>query len=395
MSDILVLGSYPPPYGGVPVHLELLSKYLAKHHLVNVLAGGTSGFKNLGSILVHKPTFTSKLQCLFLSIFVLSKFEIIFLLKFNLRQGLRRATFKRLIRQLILLSYLKTNNHINESKIVLSYNSMEYAPIGFLYARFRNIPAVISIFGEIYMNKFLQFSPEFRHVLSSADALLSCSKHCASSLKLITNNLNVYPIIYGADTETFNSKEKLDQRKYDLLFVGRLSAVMGLDDFLRIVTHLPSTRKYKVAVAGAKGDLFPQVLSFIPPEHVELDVISDLSTKSLARLYRDSSIYLMLSKELRSCSSLSSIEAMMSSCYVMARGIGGVPELFPATSRLGELLPPEINIVQIANKITYILNNLLDYQKTAFRANEYAIHNYDAKLPLKYTSDLIDKLLSL
>ena len=49
--SVLLIGNYPPPYGGVPLHVERLSAHLAaRGWSCHVLSGGREGTRRIGDV---------------------------------------------------------------------------------------------------------------------------------------------------------------------------------------------------------------------------------------------------------------------------------------------------------------------------------------------------------
>ena len=64
-KSILIIGNYPPPFGGVPRHIEYLAPFLVKRGWkVHILSGGSTGTENKEGFTVYKPTKEEKLKAI-------------------------------------------------------------------------------------------------------------------------------------------------------------------------------------------------------------------------------------------------------------------------------------------------------------------------------------------
>lgn len=223
---ILIIGNFPPPYGGVPHHIERLTDHLRRNNWkCHVLAGGMSGITKRNNITIYKPKLGSKLLsilgCLF-NINILKNLYSSGLNIKNLRQVLRYAAYYKIGEEIIEKEGIK---------VIATYNLYANSPIGHWLANKYNIPHAINIFGEIYKNEkhFLENSVFFNKVIDSSDLVISCSSHCGNSLKLINNTKIINVIPYGIDLKHFNygmCKQPVND-KVIILFVGRQCSENG------------------------------------------------------------------------------------------------------------------------------------------------------------------------
>ena len=378
-KSILFLGNYPPPYGGVPHHLERLTNHLSSSgYECFVLAGGSSGYAlKANGVHVYKISSFNKLffLCKSLLNFRLENFvsNFYFLIK-NPRWWIRSKIF-----------YYAAESIISKNKINLisSYNLLAYSVIGSALSRKHKIPHVINIFGEIYKNTFMvEEKIFFKKVLENSQEIVSCSEHCGLSLKKIDPYKKVDFLTYGIDLDHFNYERKnelhsflLQQDIINIIFVGRLSSEMGLNHFLdlAIICHKESLNVHFTAL-GQEGDLYRHAKN-LSESQVNLDVISNIDYSDLPFYYIDADICIVPTTGDRTCSSLASMESMASKTVVIANKIGGIPELIE--HKKNGFLVEDNNTFEYLEYIKYLSDNNTEMQKFKDTGYEYAMTNFD------------------
>lgn len=377
--SILFIGNYPPPYGGVPHHLERLTNHLSsKEYECFVLAGGSASYElKENGVHVFKMSSTKKL-IYFLKSLLSIRLEFFvdnffFLLK-NPRWWIRSKIFCYAANKII-----KENN----IDLISSYNLLAYSVIGSIIAKEHKIPHVINIFGEIYKNDFMIEEKEiFKKVVNHSEEIVSCSRHCGLSLKKIDPSKEVDFLTYGIDLNHFNFQRKEEDKaflihkdKINILFVGRLSHEMGLNHFLKLVTNkdLMKLNIYFTAL-GQEGDLYLQAKS-LSERQSNFDVISNIDYEDLPFYYIDADLCIVPTTGQRTCSSLASMEAMASKAVVIANEIGGIPELIEHKSN--GFLVSDNNHNEYAEYIELLATNSTMLEKLKEESYRYAHDNFD------------------
>jgi len=331
-KSVLLVGNYPPPFGGVPRHLECLAPHLIdKGWEVQVLSGGRSGVEHHNGLTVYKTRHGGRLSALAASSFPL----------------LRRTTFphQSLIwrsprRWVSYMAHAAVGRRIiaaTKPCLISAYNLVSNGPVGALLSEEHGIPLVVSNFGEIHsMTDFCRTHLSvIHHVTQVARLLLSCSRHCADSYALLGLSPTVRVVPYGVDLRRFSPAEDgaamrrtlgLPEANQVVLFVGRMIRDMGLHTLLDAIPHVLRLRpNVTFVIAGGRGELLPRARSMEGRPAVL--VVPDVPFADLPRYYAAASIVAVPTLGDRACSSLAAMEAMATGKPVVATAVGGIPEL--------------------------------------------------------------------
>ena len=357
--NVLIIGNYPPPYGGVPHHIERLAGHLVENGWIcHVLSGGASGYETDGKLHVYKPNYSIKATAILRQLFGKS-------LHYWLRpRALIFSETKLWIRYLIYASVGEEIIRKNDIQVIVTYNVLSYGPVGSYLSEKFDIPHIINIFGEVYKHQsMLKCRKFFSGILSSSCCLLSCSSHCGNSIKKLGVNQAVETVTYGINTNHFRPGVCENLRKYlkignekVVLFVGRLSKEMGLDSFMAAAqlntTQFPTVRFIMV---GQPGDLLDEVKQQCKALSGQFLIITSVPYVDLPYYYRLASVVVVPSRGDRTCSSLAAMEAMATRKAVVGYAIGGIPEII-LNEVNGLLVEPE-NVQDLARAISRLLQD--------------------------------------
>ncbi|MBJ7437639.1 MAG: glycosyltransferase family 4 protein [Sphingopyxis sp.] len=343
--NILFIGNYPPPFGGVPLHIELLSGYLAaRGWSCHVLSGGVTGTERIGDVMVHKPGYVRKARG-------------------AIRQSFNRdfdrwpdgrdfvaeqpAMARRYRMFADVGSAIVRRERID---LIASYNLLSYAPVGAWLSEQFDLPHVVTIFGEIF--KFPEMARHagfFRAASERAHKLLSCSEHCGRSLTRLGVERRVDAVTFGIDLKRFHPGEPpvdlRDRLGFSdapvVLFVGRLTREMGLDSFIAAAETIQTARPdTQFLIVGQEGDFADEAESRAATWPGNMAVVRNAPYDELPLYYRLADVLLVPTRGDRTCSSLAGMEAMATRVAVAAFAIGGVPEIV-IDDDTGLLVPPE------------------------------------------------------
>ena len=362
IKNILLIGNYPPPFGGVPRHIEYLSEYLVENGWnVHVLSGGNSGIEYKNNLTVYKPDRLTKVSSILSNIIFIIKVCTSFLSTikdYSLNDYLRIVSYVSLGRQII------KNRGIN---VISAYNLYSYAPIGAILSKDCNIPLVVTNFGEIFsMDTFFRNNRELvRSITNIAQVNLSMSFHCAKSYHRIGLSPKIQIIPYGVDVNKFSPsidgniiKDKLSISRSEniVLFVGRLIKDMGLHTVLESIPKvLQRNNNVTFIIVGGKGDLFESALNIAEVYKNKVQIFPGVPFDDLPLYYAASTIVIAPTQGERACGSLAAIEAMSSGKPVIAANVGGIPEIV-FDKENGILIPPE-DPVALQEAILYLLDD--------------------------------------
>ena len=361
-KGILILGNYPPPFGGVPRHIEYLAPYLVeKGWDVHILSVGNSGVEKKDGFMVYKSPKIQKVLALSQS-----------LLKHNKKSGLRSIRALTSSPRSWLSVRIKSclGRHIIEKNgidIISAYNLFSNGLAGALLSEKLGIPLVLTNFGEIFSERrHLEKNIDIiNYVLGRAQKNLSCSRHCADSYKQLGLSPQVEVVYYGVDLKRFSvdrdgtsirQRLGLDREDDVVLFVGRMIKEMGLQTVLAAVPELlKRNKRMRFLIVGGKGELTDSVFQMRTKFKKNVFAHPDLPFEELADYYSASTIVLVPTSGDRACSSLTAMEAMAAGKPVIAANIGGIPEVVVG-GKTGLLVPPE-NPSALATAILDLLDD--------------------------------------
>jgi len=384
-KSILILGNYPPPFGGVPRHIEYLAPYLVeKGWDVHILSAGSSGAERKNGFTVYKYPRSKRTLALskyFLSLKIKSCFRLRSLLISSPSWWLTYTVTAAIGRKII------ERNNLN---IISAYNLLSNGQAGALLSEEFDIPFVLTNFGEIYSHRnFLERNIGLvKYVLCRSKKNLSCSQHCAETYRLLGLNPHVEVIPYGVDLNKFSPRidgaavrQSFGMNKEDkvVLFVGRMIRDMGLHVVLQIIPQLlEKSSRLKFLIVGAKGELAESVYELSSRYNKSVFAVPDVSFNELATYYAASTIVLAPTSGQRACSSLAALEAMASGKPVIAANVGGIPEAV-VNEKTGILVPPE-NPLALATAILNLLGNEQLIKKMGIQGRERVESMFDKNM---------------
>ncbi|KTD24327.1 Spore coat protein SA [Legionella lansingensis] len=334
---LLLVGPYPPPYGGIATHLTTL--------IPGMFARGAQD--------VAIISFGDKEE--------VSQIDGATLYRFDTRRHLRKlashpgrrmvaASLKTLgkegfgVRRVVSEAVKAILiNHIAEqhrSQVVSFYQSdcsLSLLPCKHTWGAYRGV--MLMIFGEIYdsPNFFMKRKTFFERYLASPQAVASSSKHCACSFaKVLGISQEIEPVYLGIDLDRFAKKELREPYRAELgvtsdeilaTFMGRFNEEMGIGRLLEIaptlLEHLP---KVKLLFAGAKGPFSEAVAAFAKKYQGRVHVLNNIPFELQPSIYAASDIVLAPSHDQHACMGMSIKEAMAASRPVIGSDAGGIPE---------------------------------------------------------------------
>ena len=334
---ILLIGSYPPPYGGIASHLKslvpslvsrncdkvIILSYKNKSNKNNYYEGGAYFYnfivkKNI--ILLFKPSnIIMTLYCLYyLNIFKLG--------------------FSRFFKETISAIIANTIASKYDVNIVSIYHSttLMTLPLAKYWANKRKI--VLTVFGEVYgSSRFMTYNKKLiKKIHESVTIVASSSCHCAESFKKIGIYNKIETIYYGVDLEVkkdnikkleFRNKYNIQQSSIVFLFMGRFLVDMGLDVILTITKNIFNFDNNIILIlAGATGELSEKAndISILYPNNIL--IFQDVSFEFQKDIYNASDILLAPSFDQRACMGIAIKEAMSYSMPVIGAAGGGVKE---------------------------------------------------------------------
>ena len=343
---VLLIGNYPPPYGGVPRVIENLAAFLAEQGWrVHVVSGGRSGVERRGEITIHKLTLGAKVPLLARHALALLRAPL----------GIRiRGRYDAAIRAWyqVLASVAREITLRHRIDVVSGFNLTRGGLIAAAVGRERGIPSVVNTFGELISDaRFFHANPGVLPFICGAAArLVSGSRHCASTFARFGLAPRVDVIPYGVDAHRFRpdvdgeaARRAIGAGAGDIvvLFLGRQIHEMGLHTLLAAAPELLARDgRLRLVIGGATGDLTPDALALAARSGGRVQVQENIPYAELPALYAACDILTAPTAGDRACSSLAAAEALATGRPVVATRVGGIPELVHDGEH-GTLVAPE------------------------------------------------------
>lgn len=337
MKNILIMGIYPPPFGGISSLMVNLAPYLVEHgYKVHVFAPGNPGGNiDEDNLKVYKP---SRKRLMSIS-FILSPT----LLKLTMVMKKYKLPFfwdlKRTVKIASWLHYLRRNVFAKEKvDIICTFHLFDNGLAGAFLQSIYNVPLIVVNLGEIYVNSslYMKNANALKFIIDHAQKIISVSKHCADSYKLLNLNPQVEIIYTGIDSSRFNlsvdgsivrNRYGINSSDFVVLFVGRMIYDMGLHHLIEAIPHvLNKNTRIRFIIAGAEGELSNTIIDLKHkyPDNIFYSV--NVPFSELPGFYSASDLVIAPTKDDRACMGLAIKEAMFSGKPVIGNKVGGVPE---------------------------------------------------------------------
>lgn len=366
-NGILLIGNYPPPFGGVPKHIEDLVPYLVSQGWdVHVLSGGTGEGVHGHGYTVYRDGRPPMRRGL----------ETVGFVGRSLGTGrgsaLLRAsrmapfpTWRAYMYRASIAARIVARNHI---RLISGYNLLSGVPIGAIVAEMFSLPLVVNNFGEIYSHReqVLRQLSLIRRIVDQAAVCLTLTRHCANSYREVGLDPPVQVIHYGIDVNSFavppstgiEVRHRFGFSGEDpvVLFVGRLIRDMGLHTVLDAIPRVLAARgDVRFLLAGADGELTSAARSAASQWPGNVGVAVDVPSAELPAFYAAATLTVAPTLGARACGSLAAAEAMASGKPVIASRIGGIPE-YVDEGKTGWLVPPD-DPARLADAILQMLSD--------------------------------------
>lgn len=357
---ILLIGNIPPPFGGVPAHINYLAPYLARQGWdVHILSSGyPKGIHKVHGCTVYKPTAFEKLGS-----FIPPKLKAGELLRFA---GMAFDSPKR---------FLGFANFANYIKKIVKEKGIEIVSAYHMYAAFAaapaceeySVPLVTTVFGELFSDNgfYRTHIKEVERICRLSRKMLSCSRHCARSFSSLNLPVEGEAVYYGIDVDRFNPKNdpmvirsRLGMSEQDkvVLYVGRMNRSLGLHVLLEAIPlALEKNKDIKFIIAGAQGPFTPAAIELMNRYPENIKVCPNVSFQDLPFYYAAATIAVAPSINERACLGLAIAEAMATEKAAIGCDVGGTGEVV-VNGESGVLIPPE-NPGALADSIVKLIGD--------------------------------------
>ena len=332
MKKILLVGPFPPPFGGIASHInDIVPELINDNYKIVTL---TWSVKN-------KIINTSNLKKIYVSVKEFFLKNILFILfdffnSIKYKKDLSLFDFLKVVNISFLINKTISDENID---IVIIYDNNNGLVIPIL-KKYYEVNQRINwmIFGEFNKNPdyFKSISKYMYNVFSLTDKIFASSKFCANSVdKVLGYNFKVDIIYIGVDNEIyfsekskynfFNTKFSIPKNSIKLLFLGRMVEDMGLNYILDSLDDILKIDEFiYVIIAGADGLLTEKVVEISKSNpRVKVSINIPFNEKSI--YYNSSDIVLAPSAHNHACMGVTIKEAMACKKPIIGSNSGGIP----------------------------------------------------------------------
>jgi glycosyltransferase involved in cell wall biosynthesis len=326
---ILLVGPYPPPYGGMATHVVGLAPYLARR-----------GFEvTILSMTLGRPER-------------LRPAPGVEVLRVNGLQALRdwrtpvvalrlRHRWDPRDREWIAREVASTNavGRIVEERgigLVVSYMITSSLFVPHLRRRFGSrVKFMTMVFGELVERSDVigRNRPFYRQILDESDHLVATSAYCAGLVSTLGADPSRVEVIYvGVDIDRFGTAVParppgLPSGGLVVLFVGRFHDEMGLDVLLdAIPAAVAAHRDLRFVLAGAPGPLSARAADVERRYPGHVFVRPNVAFGALPAYYSAADILVAPTRDQHACMGVSIKEAMAAGKAIVTTRSGGIPE---------------------------------------------------------------------
>ena len=335
--NILIIGPYPPPYGGISSLIRSLVDGF-KRKKVNKVVVLFFGKKNKirsvdGAIVYEKSVLKNSWQILN----PLNWSLLPSLIKIYSGKNLSFRDYLNIFIRTILTNNLSKKHDINTTSFYQSDTSFHLLLCKELWGK--SISIILTVFGEIYdlADYLIPKKNLLLEMLFKSDAVISSSCYCAESFNLIGNEGQIDVIYVGVSVSRFSNIEILrgsyrknlgvKESAIVLLFMGRFSKEMGLHGIIEIFPSLLKSKvDFHLILAGASGELVDAAQESKNSYPDKVTIMNDISFDIQPSLYAAADILLAPSRDKHACMGVSIKEAMAAGVPVIASNSGGIPE---------------------------------------------------------------------
>jgi glycosyltransferase involved in cell wall biosynthesis len=331
-QNVLLVGPYPPPFGGIASYLADVVPYLQRNgYETHVLShgekeeeveknGASFSYVNLKSYSKKHPLEMSRLLVrhrAFLNGLTIARMSKIVANALSIREQMRRH---------------------NCSTICL-FDTDEGMTLPLLQhivdGGFRS---AWMMFGEFYKNPepYRAIGGYVQQLLDTTDVLMASSEYCARSTEMIIPSTQNVEVCYvGVDVERFHPEKNGNRVREELgipntapvlMFLGRMHPEMGLDFVIDILPELLGQFPDLYAIlGGAKGEL-SDAAERMANDEKRVKVRMNIPFDDLPSYYAACDVFLAPTREKHACMGVSIKEAMASGKPIVASNSGGIPE---------------------------------------------------------------------
>jgi glycosyltransferase involved in cell wall biosynthesis len=335
--NILIIGPYPPPYGGISSLIKSLVGGFKRKDVNSVVIlyfGNNNKIRNVDGAIVYERS-VSKNAWQILN--PLNWSLLPSLIKIYSGNNLSFKDYMNIFIRTILTNKISKKHNTNTTSFYQSDTSFHLLLCKELWGK--SISIILTVFGEIYDQADYLITKKnlLLEMLYKSDAVISSSCYCAESFKIVGNDRQIEVIYVGVSVSRFSNIEVLrgSYRKNleikasatVLLFMGRFSKEMGLHGILEMFPSLLKSQvDFHLILAGASGELVDAAQECKDNYPDKITVVNNISFDLQPSLYAAADLLLAPSRDKHACMGVSIKEAMAAGIPVIASDSGGIPE---------------------------------------------------------------------
>jgi glycosyltransferase involved in cell wall biosynthesis len=374
---VLLVGTYPPPFGGIASHLTSLVPGLKARGAEDV---AVISFL-VDDAVEQRDGFT--------------------VYRFNVKKhwwrllhpsgwGVAWATLgslarhglgvKTMLLEAIKAALIEDVARRHRSDVVSAYQAdmnIELVPLHRRWERRRAI--VLTVFGELYERTSGPYmkghAALFQELLAAPVAVASSSCHCARSFTAIDVSRPIEAVYYGvrldnadasASRARFRDANGIGPDEVVVLFMSRFSKEMGLDVLLAAAPALLARPRVRIVLAGAKGDQTVDAEKLAAAYPGRVIVMQDVPFSQQPGIYNGADVLVAPSFDQRACMGMAIKEAMAARLPVVGGAGGGVPEAI-VHGETGFLVPlagsGSVDVDQFVKDVTRLVEDSATRQR--------------------------------
>ncbi len=402
-TRLLIVGSYPPPFGGVSSFVTELEKGLAdlvEQFYVLSFHSNESYIKKSKNTVIHKLPNRPKLFILRALVSSPVKTSILFL-KYILNVSKSPKFYtSAFINALIICAIAKKN----ASTSITIFQTRAGASIPFIKIMIPRTPLFYCVFADPYKDpEFYRVHNDwYREAMVGAQKVFSSSKYCSDVTKKFDTSIKPVVVYAGVDTDRFSplmsqleSREKLQLPLNTklVLSLARMEPEMGVVDVLAIAKSvLINTENTCFVIAGAKGSVTPQVEEFAAQSRGRVICRVDVPADYLPDYYSACDVIIAPTVGVHACMGVTVKEAMAAGRPVVVTDSGGLPEAV-IHEYTGLIVPlkdsGEVDVPLFANYLSGLLADDSRSEAMGSHSRERAIHLFSAEKTVEVFSAMI------
>lgn len=204
--------------------------------------------------------------------------------------------------------------------------------------RYKNI--IVSFRGDIRQLKFAVSynNEELKKLINLDNTVLTgvTEKQMMEMIRFysIKKNRKYFLISPGIDDRDIINIEFKDTRKYDFMFIGKATRAKGVDQLLNVINYSPYIRNVCIVTSGRRKEYF-YYKKKLNNKLANVDWFHEIDNEEVLKLLVQSKIIFHPTRAESWGNVL--VEAMLVKTFVMARDVGGIPEMLKG-GELGILL---------------------------------------------------------